>query len=142
MQTQIPTVAATGPIILVDDDPMEATLLAQVLELTGIERPVRSFENGTEFLEHLDRVTAGEVPMPAVVLLDIRMPGMDGFSVLQAVREQERFRDVPVMLMFSNSEERSDLDRALDLGADGYVSKPAQIKGYVAFLSDLLAEDA
>jgi CheY-like chemotaxis protein len=75
--------------------------------------------------------------MPAVVLLDINMPGLDGFEVLQRIREREAFAQLPVIMMLTNSDNPRDIERAAELGANGFQTKPATMKEYVRFFDSL-----
>lgn len=106
----------TRPLVhLVDDDPDAVELLATYLEHAGIES-AQSF-SGREALPRLS-----ERP-PDLVLLDVQMPGLDGFETLAAMRAVRQLRDVPVI--FLSSLDRPNLKvRALDMGADDYVVKP------------------
>jgi len=100
---------------LVDDDPDAVELLATYLEHAGIE--TAQSLSGPEALPRLT-----ERP-PDLILLDVQMPGLDGFETLAALREVPALRDIPVI--FVSSLDRPNLKvRALDLGADDYVVKP------------------
>ncbi len=75
----------------------------------------------------LERLEAGLVP--SLVLLDIKMPRRDGFEVLSALRASATTRALPVV-MFTSSENRTDVERALELGADDYVTKPLDAREF------------
>jgi CheY-like chemotaxis protein len=139
MDDELPTITRPGPLVIVDDDELEVMLVQRYLALTGVERRIKAFNTGGAFLEYLEQVQAGEAPMPAVVLLDIRMPQMDGYEVLQQTRARESFRRVPPVLMFSNSRDESDIEHSRALGADGYQVKPANQEEYRRFFEQLFA---
>jgi len=137
----LPPATGTGPLVVVDDDELEIKMVELYLKRSGVSRDLQSFKSGPAFLDHLGRVESGEAPMPAAVLLDVRMPVMDGFEVLSAVRAREPFQRVPLLLMFSNSKDEKDVRRAHELGADAYQAKPANKEEYMRFFRALFAED-
>ena len=105
----------TGSILVVDDDRVNRMLLAKALELEGHD--VRLAEDGTVGLELLAAERAD------VVLLDVVMPGLDGMTVLQRMREDDALRDVPV-IMVSALDDFDSVIRCIELGAEDYLSKP------------------
>jgi adenylate cyclase len=105
----------TGSILVVDDDRVNRMLLARALELEGHD--VRLAEDGTVGLELLAAQRAD------VVLLDVVMPGLDGMTVLQRMRDDDALRDVPV-IMVSALDDFDSVIRCIELGAEDYLSKP------------------
>lgn len=102
-------------VLVVDDNPVSRELVREVLQSPGIE--VLEAADGQEAL---DRIAASA---PDLVLLDLRMPGMGGFSVLQAIRQNPRLRSLRV-LAFTAHAMRGDREKALAAGFDGYITKP------------------
>ncbi len=108
-------------LLHVDDDPDLAFLLERGLSVSGISNWNFQFiEGGAAALEHLGRVKAGETEAPTLLLLDIKMPKVNGFDVLEWVN-----RNLPgtPAVMLSSSELIEDRLRARDLGSKGYFSK-------------------
>jgi adenylate cyclase len=105
----------TGSILVVDDDRVNRMLLAKALELDGHD--VRLAEDGTVGLDLLAAQRAD------VVLLDVVMPGLDGMTVLQRIRDDDALRDVPV-IMVSALDDFDSVIRCIELGAEDYLSKP------------------
>lgn len=102
-------------VLVAEDDEISATILLHRLEKEGLE--VTRFDNGRDAYEAaLDEV-------PDLVILDIKMPGMDGFEVLERLRRTPTYGDVPIILLTSMGSE-SDVVRGFNLGADDYVLKP------------------
>lgn len=130
-----------GPIVLVDDDDSEFFLLKKHAQLSSLQRNIEFFDNGEDFLHHMSGVESGENPEPAVVLLDIKMPSLDGFDVLEKIKQNPRFKDIPIMIMFSNSKNDADKNKAKALQADGYKIKPIDTAGYIQLLSELFPEE-
>jgi two-component system response regulator len=114
------------PILLAEDSPADAEMAIDALREANLANPIVHVEDGVEVLDFLHRrnAHAGRDDIePAVLLLDIKMPRMDGLEVLQALRQDERLKRVPVVIL-SSSREESDLARSWDLGVNAYVVKP------------------
>ncbi len=124
-------------IILVDDNDIEIMLARANLARSQLRNGLLAFMSGPEFIDHMSQVKAGQQPMPPLVLLDLRMPLMDGFEVLQRIRSEATFSEVPVIMMFSNSDDENDIQKAQQLGAQGYQVKPSSSDGYIAFFNQL-----
>ena len=116
-------------VLLVEDSLADAEMAMDALAETHLANPVVHVEDGVECMEYLQSTgawTGREPGDPAVVLLDIKMPRMDGLEVLTRMREDERMRRIPVVIL-SSSHEESDLARSWDLGANAYVIKPVDV---------------
>ena len=126
-------------ILLVEDNPDDIELTLIALEKSRLANPVVSVRDGAEALEFLRR----EGPYadrpeenPAVILLDKKLPKVDGHEVLRAVRSDELLRRIPVVMLTSSREER-DLLRSYDLGVNAYVVKPVEFDDFMAAINDL-----
>ena len=113
-------------ILLVEDNPLDAELTMTGLQSGKVANTITWVKDGVEALEYLFRT--GEYAnrpdvAPRLVLLDLKMPRMNGIEVLQAIKADERTRRIPVVVMTS-SEEESDIARTYDLGVNSYVVKP------------------
>jgi two-component system response regulator len=116
-------------ILLAEDSPADAEMAIDALNGAHLANPVVHVEDGVDCLDYLHSRGAWatrEPGDPAVVLLDIKMPRMNGFEVLTAMRADERLRRIPVVIL-SSSREESDLARSWDLGANAYVIKPVDV---------------
>jgi two-component system OmpR family response regulator len=120
-------------VLIVDDDPDIRVLLAFALEDSGFL--VRQAADGAAALEALEQKA------PDAVVLDVMMPGVDGFGVLRGMRERRLAPDTRVMLLTCKTEER-DFLRGWELGAHEYLNKPFDPDALVARLRELLAADA
>jgi two-component system response regulator len=119
-------------ILLVEDSPADAEMSIDALREAKLANPVVHVEDGVEALDYLFRrgVHADRPDdLPAVVLLDIKMPRMDGLEVLRRMREDEHLKRVPVVIL-SSSREESDLARSWDLGVNAYVVKPVDVNQF------------
>ena len=113
-------------ILLVEDSDADAEMTIDALRQAKLANPIVHVEDGVEALDYL--FARGEYAdksngIPAVVLLDIKMPRLDGIEVLREIRGSEKFKHVPVVILSSSSEE-NDLARSWDLGVNAYVVKP------------------
>ncbi len=128
------TTAITGLYIcLIDDDPDHVLIISRAIRELGEQATVHAANDGDEALEWL-RATAN---LPDLILLDINMPGLSGFDVLQAIKADERLKSVPVV-MLTSSDASSDVARAYELGASGYISKPSYFHDLRAVLGNTL----
>jgi CheY-like chemotaxis protein len=124
-------------VLVVDDDPDIRTLLQIALEHDG--HRVEAAASGTEGLAAL-RETVADRP---VVVLDVQMPDLDGWQVLDQIREDEALRDLPVILCTVKAS-FDDLDRGWKAGCDGYLTKPfdiATVSAEVAALSAMTRDE-
>lgn len=126
-----------GPVVMVDDSPDDILIARRCYRRAGLSNPFVTLDGGTALLAHLEEVDAGTAPMPALVLLDINMPDLNGFEALSRVRAQPTFRELPVVMMLTNSDDPRDRDRAKEKGASGLQVKPTRVKDYVAFFEGL-----
>lgn len=126
-----------GKIVVVDDDDMERDIFSRVLKQSKLENQLHGLPSGKACLQYLELVATGQEPMPALVLVDIRMPGMDGFELVQTIRSMPQFKDLPIIAMFSNSDAQSDQEKAIQVGANAFHVKPDGIPAYIEFLNSL-----
>jgi two-component system, response regulator len=114
-------------ILLVEDNPDDAKLTLRAFKHNNMLNPIVVVRDGVEALDflfargaHAER--AGK-PLPTLIVLDLKLPKLDGLGVLRALRGDERTRLVPVVILTSSKEEQ-DLIQGYSLGANGYVRKP------------------
>lgn len=120
-------------ILLVEDNPDDEALTLHALESNKIGNAVHVARNGVEALDYLFRTgpcAGAETELPTVVLLDIKLPKIDGLEVLRRIRADERTRLLPVVLLTSSDEEEDRL-RGYALGANSYVRKPVDFDDFV-----------
>jgi two-component system response regulator len=118
-------------LLLVDDSPDELELAARALRREPLVEAVEVADGGRPALDLLQAAVrgAGADALPAVMLLDLKMPGLDGFDVLRAVRSDPRLAALPIVVLTSSGE-RSDLERCYALGANSYVVKPVDFDDF------------
>jgi two-component system response regulator len=119
-------------ILLVEDSLADAEMAVDALREANLANPIVHLEDGVDCLDYLHARGAwagrsgGD---PAVVLLDIKMPRMNGLDVLTQMRTDEKLRRIPVVIL-SSSREESDLARSWDLGVNAYVIKPVDVSQF------------
>lgn len=112
-------------ILLVEDNPDDEELTVMALREAGVANRIEVARDGAEAVEFAGRVqAAGDTPA-AVVLLDLKLPKLDGFQVLDRIREMSAWARVPVVVMTSSSHDE-DAVRAYDRGANSFVRKPVE----------------
>ena len=113
----------TRPILIVDDDPDAVALTKHALAKAGIKTQIDVRENGDDAIRYLKAaLTAGDHALPLVLFLDLKMPGTDGFQVLDWIRQQPRLRRLLTVVLSSSTSSR-DVDKAYALGAKTYFGK-------------------
>jgi len=122
-----------GPVVMVDDNPTDIFIAERSFKKMGLTNRFLSYLKPVDFIVYLRSVEQQQEPMPAVVLLDINMPDMNGFEVLKIIRSSDAFKSIPVVMILSNSSNQVDLKRSISLGADGFQTKPFSLGGYLSF---------
>jgi two-component system response regulator len=126
-------------ILLAEDNPADAEMAIDALREAKLANPVVHVEDGVEALDYLKyrgSFAQRAKSDPAVVLLDIKMPRLDGLEVLKQMRSDEHLKRVPVVIL-SSSREESDLVRSWDLGVNAYVVKPVDVSQFFAAVQTL-----
>lgn len=117
--------------LLIDDNQIDRMLIKKALMKAQSDADFVELEDGTDVVKVIKQ------NRPCVTLLDIRMPGIDGFDVLKLIREDNELKDHPVW-MLSTSSEGQDIDIAMETGASGYYSKPTSVSEYTKLASSIL----
>ncbi len=121
-------------ILLVEDNPDDELLALRALKKTGVENEVVVAHDGVEALDYLFArgPHSGRDPavMPQLILLDLKLPKVDGLEVLRRLRSHERTRLLPVVIL-SSSREHQDMLDGYSLGANSYVRKPVNFEQFV-----------
>jgi CheY-like chemotaxis protein len=111
-------------VLVVEDDTMNLELVHEVLEFAGCE--VIEAATGAEAVSALER------ERPDLVLMDIQLPGVDGYELTKSIKADERFRHIPVVALTAFAM-KGDEEKALEAGCDGYIPKPiTNVKGFMA----------
>jgi two-component system response regulator len=120
------------PIILVEDNPDDERLTIRALRRGNVANEIIVARNGEEALS----MVLNAHPLPSVVLLDLKLPKVDGLDVLRQIRANARTNLLPVVVLTSSSEERDIID-SYNLGANSYVRKPVEIEKFTEAVRQL-----
>jgi hypothetical protein len=120
---------SAAPILLIEDNPMDVDLTQRAFARRKVLNPVHIARDGEEALDRIAQWPA-DAPLPLVILLDLKLPKVDGLEVLRHIREDERFRNVPVVVLTTSSEDR-DVHTAYQLYANSYIVKPVDFDKFV-----------
>ena len=129
-----------GVILLIEDNPDDEALAVRALRKRNIGNPIVVCHDGAEALEYVFGTGkfAGRSPtdFPAVTMLDLKLPKVDGLTILQRIRADERTRLMPVVVLTSSNQEK-DILRSYELGANSYVLKPVEFEHFVDAVQQL-----
>lgn len=109
------------PIVLIDDDEDDRYIFQEGFRKAGCKNDFIQFDNGKKFLDYL--ATAAKKEFPALIILDLNMPVMDGREVLRVLKSNPLWTHIPVVV-FTTSKMKADREIIYDLGANCFVSKP------------------
>ena len=126
-------------ILLVEDDPRDVELTLTALGEYNLANEVvvtRDGENALDYLYSRGEFSTRSPDNPAVMLLDLKLPKIDGLEVLQRIRSDERLRLIPVVVLTSSHEEK-DMIRSYQLGVNAYVVKPVDFHEFVNAIKEL-----
>jgi len=126
-------------ILIVDDSPKDVELVIAALGEKNLANEVDVAEDGEEALDYLykrGKYCSRGYGNPAVILLDIKMPKMNGIEVLKHIRAEPKFKAIPVIMVTSSREEK-DLVESYKLGANSYVVKPVDIVQFIDAIKTL-----
>ncbi len=132
--------ASEVEILLVEDNPSDVELTLRALKKHNLANSVQVVKDGAEALEFIF-ATGGYsersiAQKPKLILLDLKLPKVNGLEVLKTVKTDERTRVIPVVVLTSSKEER-DLVESYKLGANSYITKPVDFENFVKAVSDL-----
>lgn len=127
------------PIIYADDNPYDIELFLEVFKDLGREEPIVVLRDGQEVLNYLmgpDSTAGTTSELPEAILLDLKMPKINGLEVLQKIRKQPAFADVPI-IMITSSTMATDITTCYEYGANAYVIKPIDFDDFVKLIESL-----
>jgi CheY-like chemotaxis protein len=126
-------------LLLVEDNPNDVELTLSALKEANLANEVIVANDGEQALEYLyrrGRHAGRKTGQPGVILLDLKMPKVDGHEVLKQIRSDPELRLIPVVILTSSREER-DLYQSYDNGANSYVVKPVDFEEFITAISKL-----
>nr|MBL8457221.1 response regulator [Zoogloeaceae bacterium] len=129
---------SAATILLIEDNPDDEALTLRAISKNAIGNPVVVARDGVEAVDYLfgGTATGGDQGLPAIVLLDLKLPRIDGLEVLRRIRADERTALLPVVILTTSSEPR-DIEQAYQLGANSYIRKPVDYQQFVQTVAAL-----
>jgi CheY-like chemotaxis protein len=125
-------------ILLTDDDEDDLLFFRHALNDSGIAADLTAVSDGSKLIDYM--LNLSEAPAPDIIFLDINMPGLDGKSCLREIRKQERFSDIPIVILSTSNHPKDIADTYRD-GANKYITKTLFYKNSVASMRKLFADD-
>jgi two-component system, response regulator len=123
-------------ILLVEDNPDDEALTLRALKTNNILNEVTVAHDGAEALEHLFTDGSADVRRPGLILLDLKLPKIDGLEVLRRIRADERTRFIPIVILTSSKQEE-DVLASYRGGANAYIRKPVRFADFAQAVSTL-----
>lgn len=125
-------------ILLVEDNPNDAELITRALKRINLSKNLTWLKDGEEALCFLfpESSSAGNNPAPKLILLDLKLPKVDGYEVLEKIKAEESMKNIPVVI-FSSSREDSDLAECYRKGANSYIVKPVDFAKFIGAVEEI-----
>jgi len=124
-------------IHMCDDDPDDQLLVSDALEEARLGIPIDFTTNGKELLQYLNREDKYshliDQPLPGLILLDLNMPVMDGREVLSKLKQHDKFRSIPIIIL-TTSKAEADIARTYDMGVNSFIMKPVSFDSLVEMI--------
>ncbi|MGP7998442.1 MAG: response regulator [Streptosporangiaceae bacterium] len=117
-------------ILLVEDNPDDEALTIRAFRKNNIGNRIVVAHDGAEAIDHLLVIDSGDAPPPRLILLDLKLPKVDGVEVLRRIRTTERTRLIPVVVLSTSIEEK-DVRACYDGGANAYLRKPVNFAAFI-----------
>jgi len=123
------------PILLVEDNPIDIDLTLRAFKKRNLTNSILVARDGEEAVNYIDIWDKG-AQTPLVILLDLKLPKVDGLEVLKIIKEHPKYTTIPVVVLTSSSDSK-DIERAYKLGANSYIVKPVDFNKFVEVASQI-----
>lgn len=123
------------PILLVEDNPMDIYLTRRAFAKRKLTNPLEVARDGEEALTCLSRWEEGS-PVPVLILLDLKLPKIDGLEVLRELKSHPTFKAIPVVVLTTSAED-GDIQSAYQLGANSYIVKPVDFDRFIEVVKQI-----
>lgn len=117
------------PILLVEDNPVDVDLTLRAFKSKNLTNNIRIARDGEAAVEFIDKWDAGE-QVPVVILLDLKLPKVDGLEVLKIIKSNKKYSHIPIVVLTSSSNSL-DIETAYKLGANSYIVKPVSFENFI-----------
>jgi CheY-like chemotaxis protein len=126
---------ALSPILIVEDRAVDLDLTKRAFAKRRLLNPLEVARDGEEALAYIKRWEAGE-PAPVFIMLDLRLPKVDGLEVLRCLKKHPTFSSIPVIVLTTSAED-SDIQQAYRLGCNSYIVKPVEFNKFMEVASQI-----
>lgn len=123
------------PILLIEDNPIDVDLTLRAFKKRNLTNPIQVTRDGAAALAYIQKWDAGE-EIPLVILLDLKLPKVDGLEVLETIKKHPKYKTIPVVVLTSSSD-NNDIKKAYKLGANSYIVKPVNFDKFVEVASQI-----
>ncbi|GJL55648.1 MAG: response regulator [Nitrospirales bacterium] len=128
------------PILIVEDSPEDYEMTVRSLRSAGLVNPITHYTDGDDAVEYLHQCTHENkdvsVPIPGMIFLDLNLPGTDGREVLADIKQDERIKVIPVIVLTTSTDDW-DVQACYALGANSYITKPLDFEGFMKAIARL-----
>ena len=128
------------PILLVEDSPEDFEITVRAFRKTNIANPIFRCVDGEDALDYLyqrgEYSAPAHAPRPAIILLDLNLPGTDGREVLAEIKQVDHLKDIPVVVLTTSADE-VDIENCYRAGANSFVQKPVDLAGFITAIQRL-----
>ncbi len=129
-----------APILMAEDDPDDQLITRKALDENRVANPLVIVEDGEQLMDYLYQrgkfTDAKSFLRPCFILLDLNMPRMDGREALKAIKGEEKFKKIPVVIL-TTSKAEEDILKSYNTGANSYITKPVTFQGLVTVIRSL-----
>jgi CheY-like chemotaxis protein len=122
-------------VLLIEDNPMDVDLTLRAFARSKFANPFQIAKDGVEALDYLKRWEEGERP-PILILLDLKLPKVDGLEVLRVIRSHPKFKYIPIIVL-TTSQTDQDIQTAYMLGANSYIVKPIDFDKFIEVVAQI-----
>jgi CheY-like chemotaxis protein len=122
--------AALRPILLIEDNPMDIDLTLRAFAKRQLANPIEVVEDGEAAMARIDQWEQGLADTPSLILLDLKLPKVDGLDVLRRLKASLKLRVIAVVVLTTSAEDR-DVQLAYELGANSYIVKPVSFDKFL-----------
>lgn len=130
----------TPVVLLAEDDPADQELARRAFDAGDIRVELKVVDDGEQLLDYMNRrgsyADRAAAPRPDLLVLDLNMPKLDGFQVLEVLRRDDRFRLLPIVVM-STTANIDDVNLGYDLGCNTFITKPAELDAFMRVIQGL-----
>ena len=128
------------PILLIEDNPEDFQAILRAFAKAGLANPIIRCEDGDDALEYLfgrgRYAPPANTPRPGIILLDLNLPGTDGYEVLVSLKKSSRLKKIPVIVLTTSCAE-NDIEQCYQAGASSYICKPVDLGGLMRAIQGL-----